>query len=323
MLADMTFESTQEARPAQEPGRTWRVSPAHRIGSVLDALAVDQVDELRFRGSTDSGPARRAFGGAVAGQAVLAAGRTVPPDRPLHSAHTYFVLPSDTSVATEFEVEPVRDGGAFTTRRVDARQNGRTIFTMIASYQRDEPGFTHQPPSPDLPDAEVTPGPEVSFADSPDTLAWARGLADSVDIDIRFPIPPTRALATLGRPSEAHQAFWLRSRHRIPDSALEQAACLTYLTDLLLLSSALGPHERTLQDHDLRFATVNHTVWFHAPARVDEWLLYDQRSRWAGGARALCHGEIFDRSGRLCATTMQEGLLRLVRPRATPADDAR
>jgi acyl-CoA thioesterase-2 len=97
----------------------------------------------------------------------------------------------------------------------------------------------------------------------------------------------------------------------VPDDPLEQAACLAYLTDMLLLSCALGPHQRTLQDESMQFATINHSVWFHAPLRVDDWFLYDQESRWAGGARAIAHGEILDRTGRLCATTMQEGLLRL------------
>lgn len=279
--------------------------------SVLDALTLHGVDERHFLGQVHDGPAHRTFGGEVAGQAVLAAGRTVPADRRIHSAHTYFLLPGDTTVATEYEVELVRDGGAFTTRRVDARQRGRTIFTMTASFHRDETGLEHQVPALDGPDPDGLADPATTFAGSADNVAWAKALSDAIDVEIRFPTMPARALAALGRTGDPHQAAWLRSRRQIPDGPLEQAACLAYISDMLLLSTALGPHGRTLQDADLQFATINHTIWFHAPMRVDEWFLYDQHSRWAAGARALAHGEILDRSGRLCATTMQEGLLRV------------
>jgi len=283
---------------------------ARHAGSPLDALALDRVDERRFLGRAHGGPARRSFGGEVAGQAVFAAGLTVPEGRHIHSAHTYFLLPGDSTVRTEFEVEEVRDGGAFSTRRVDARQNGRSIFMMIASFHQNEPGLAHQVAELDIPDPEDLPDLPTTFAGSAENLAWAQGLFESVDTEARFPTLPARALATLGRTGEPHQAVWLRSRRQVPDGTIKQAACLTYLTDLLLMSTALGPHGRTFQDGSLQGATVNHTVWFHTPVRVDEWFLYDQHSRWAGGARTLCHGEILDRSGRLCATTMQEGLLR-------------
>ncbi|MBX6389462.1 MAG: thioesterase family protein [Frankia sp.] len=281
-------------------------------GSVLDALAIDRVDERRFLSRVHEGPARRTFGGEVAGQAVLAAGMTVPAGRRIHAAHTYFLLPGDTTARIEFEIDQVRDGRAFSARRVDARQNGRTIFTMIASFHRDERGLEHQVASLDVPDPEDLPGPETTFGGSAENLAWARNFLNTLGAEARFPSLPARALAALDQAGEPHQSVWLRSRRRVPDGFREQAACLTYFTDALLLSTALGPHGRTLQDGTLQFATVNHTVWFHAPIRVDEWFLYDQHSRWAGGARALCHGEVLDRSGRLCATTMQEGLLRPV-----------
>lgn len=285
---------------------------AQHVRSVLDALALDRVGERHFLGRAHEGPAGRSFGGEVAGQAVLAAGLTVQAGRPIHAAHTYFLLPGNTTVRTEFEVEEVRDGGAFTTRRVDARQSGRTIFTMIASFHRDEYGLAHQVAELGVPDPQDVPGLETTFAGSADNLAWAQELLQIVGVEARFPMLPARALAALGRTGEPHQAVWLRSRHPVPDGALEQAACLTYLTDMLLLSTALAPHRRTLKDGSLQFGTVNHAMWFHAPLRADEWFLYDQHSRWAGGARALCHGEILDRAGRLCATTMQEGLLRPV-----------
>jgi acyl-CoA thioesterase-2 len=282
-------------------------------GSILDALDLEPVDDRLFVAPPLPGPARRTFGGTVAGQAVLAACLTAPVDRPIHSAHTYFVLPGDSAVPTEFEVEAVRDGGSFSTRRVDARQHGRTIFTMVASFQRDEPGLAHQVPTLTVPLPEDTPSIEETFAEGPETLAWARFLTATHGVDALFPVPPARAFAAAGETSDPHQAVWLRSTRPVPGGRTEQAACLACFSDMLLLSAALGPHSRTLQDTSLQFATINHTIWFHAPLRVDEWFLYDQRSRWAGGARALCHGEILDRTGRLCATTMQEGLLRIRR----------
>jgi acyl-CoA thioesterase-2 len=280
------------------------------VGTVLNALALDQVDELRFTGRPHPGPVRRTFGGEVAGQAVLAAGRTVARDRRVHSAHTYFLQTGDTTLPIDYAVEPIRDGGSFSARRVQASQRGQTIFVMVASFHRDEPGMAHQVPALRVPDPDQVPPVEQTFADLPATRAWATGAQERFGVQLRFPQLPTRAHAELGERAEPRQSVWLRATQQLPNDALEQAACLTFLTDMLLLSSALGPHMRAFRDGTLQFATINHTIWFHAPVRVDEWFLHDQESRWAGGARALAHGEIFDRSGRLCATTMQEGLLR-------------
>ncbi|OAA27392.1 acyl-CoA thioesterase II [Frankia sp. EI5c] len=198
---------------------------AQQTGSVLDALALDRVDEHRFLGRAHTGPAGRSFGGEVAGQAVLAAGLTVPADRRVHSAHCYFLRPGDTTVRTEFEVEQVRDGAAFSTRRVDARQHGRTIFTMTASFHRDEPGLEHQAAELGGPGPEDLPAPATTFADNAENLAWAQYLSRALGTELRFPMLPARALAALGRTGEPHQAVWARSRQPVPDGALERAAC--------------------------------------------------------------------------------------------------
>lgn len=278
--------------------------------SLLDRLTLERIDEHRFRGRAHEGPARRSYGGEVAGQAVLAAGLTAPADRPIHSAQTYFLLPGDTTVPTEFAVTPVRDGGSFSTRRVEASQNGRVIFTMLASFHRPEDGLTHQIAQLDTPDPEEVPGLTETFAGHPAALEWTSNFLNALGIEARFPDPPARAHAMRGEASSPRQRVWLRTRQPVADGALGQAACLMYLSDLLLLSATTGPHGPALRDTDLQVATVNHSIWFHAPIRVDEWFLHDQYGRWSGGARGLAHGEILDRSGRLCATTMQEGLIR-------------
>jgi len=288
------------------------VPPSTGPLSVTEVLALDEVEPLRFRGRTQEGPSKRTFGGEVAGQAVLAASRTVDAERFIHSAHMHFLLPGDTTVPIDFVVEPTRDGGSFTSRRVQAVQAGRVIFTMTASFQARESGISHAATAPDVPPPDALPTPAEMFADDPDNLRWVRWLLDSNELDARFPTLPVRSAAVRGLRVEARQSAWVKARRRISDDVHEQAAALAYVSDLLLLSAALGPHGFTLQDDALQFATIDHTVWFHAPLRVDEWFLYDQESRWAGNSRALCRGEIFDAQGRLCATTMQEGLLRLL-----------
>ncbi|WP_328394807.1 acyl-CoA thioesterase [Nocardia sp. NBC_00416] len=278
--------------------------------SIADRLALQRIGEHRFRGRVHDGPARRSYGGEVAGQAVLAAGLTAPQDRPIHSAQTYFLLPGDTTVPTEFAVDIVRDGGSFSTRRVEALQDGRVIFTMLASFHRCEEGLSHQVAALDTPGPDEVPELAEAFAEHPAALAWTTRFLDALGIDARFPDPPARAHAMNGQAAPARQRVWLRARQPVPDTALGQAACLMYLSDLLLLSATTGPHGPELKDRDLQVATVNHSIWFHSPIRVDDWFLHDQHGRWSGGGRGLAHGEILDRSGRLCATTMQEGLIR-------------
>ncbi|CAN5355628.1 acyl-CoA thioesterase II [soil metagenome] len=286
--------------------------PDTKLAGIADAIALEQLAPHRFRGGTHAGPATRTYGGEVAGQAVLAAGRTVDPARDIHSAHMHFLLPGDTSVPVEFDVEATRDGGSFSSRRVRAIQRDRVIFTMTASFQVPESGLEHQVPEVDVPDPSATPTPEEMFADDPENLRWVNWLTSSIGLEARFPELPARAAAARGLRVPPRQRVWLRAKTPVSDARADQAAALAYVSDILLLSSALGPHELTLQGGRLQFATVDHTIWFHAPVRVDDWFLYDQQSRWAGGGRALCRGEIFDVTGRLCATTMQEGLLRVL-----------
>jgi acyl-CoA thioesterase II len=282
------------------------------VPSISRRIALEQVGPLRFRGGVHDTPLARLYGGEVAGQAVLAAGHTVAPSRHIHSAHMHFLLPGDPHQAVEHEVDEVRDGGSFTTRRVESSQGDRVIFTMTATFQTPETGLEHQLPQLSAPPPEDLQSAEEMFADDPDNLVWFGWMSEAADIEARFPELPARAAATRGVKAPPVQRAWLRARQPIDHGHLAQAAALAFVSDLLLLSAALGPHQLTFQGGQLQFATINHTIWFHAPLAIDDWFLYEQRSPWAGGGRALCTGEIFDRAGRLCATTVQEGLLRVL-----------
>ncbi|AZG45410.1 Acyl-CoA thioesterase 2 [Gordonia insulae] len=278
---------------------------------IPERIALVEVGPLRFRGGVSPGPPTRTYGGEVAAQSVLAAYRTVSADRDIHAAHMHFLLPGDTTVPVEFEVEESRDGRSFSSRHVRASQAGRVIFTMTASFQRPEKGLEHQVPRLDAPRPETLPTPEEMFADDTENLEWVRWLTDSIDVDARFPMLPARSSAARGHRVDPRQSVWLRSRRRVGTTSADRNAALAYISDLLLLSAALGPHQLTLQGGELQFATVSHSIWFHAPLSVEDWFLYEQDSRWAGSSRALCRGEMFDGTGRLCATTMQEGLIRV------------
>lgn len=285
--------------------------PAFADASITERVRPERLGPLSFRGPAHAGPPSRTYGGEVAGQAVVAAGLTVPEDRAIHSAQTMFIAPGDTSLPVDYRVEEVRDGRSFTTRYVEAEQRGRTIFSMSASFQVAEESLEHQEVHHDAPGPEETPTPEEMFADHPESLRWIDWLTERVGLDVRFPFPPSRLRAGQGTPGPPRQQVWIRARRRTDGTALERSAAVAYLSDILLLSAALGPHGVTFDSGRLQFATITHSVWFHAPLRVDEWFLYDQRSDWAGRARALCRGEMYDGSGRLCASTVQEGLLRL------------
>ena len=268
-------------------------------------LDLEQIEDLVFRGRSREGVTEtRVFGGEVAGQALVAAARTVEPARTVHSLHAYFLRPGDPSRPILYQVDPIRNGRSFTTRRVVGIQHGEAIFTLSASFQVHEDGLHHQlpvldaPDPDDLPEAATTvPGRENWYARFP--------------IELRFPDGPP---GVAGDPAP-RQLTWMRSSERLPDDPALHACAATYFSDLLLLSTALRPHQKVLGDPRLQMASLDHAVWFHAPFRADDWLCYQQEGPWAGAARALCRGYLFDRHGTLVATVMQEGLIRLREPR--------
>lgn len=276
-------------------------------------LELDQSGDDTFLGySCVAGPSR-IYGGQAVGQALIAAARTVPADRPVHSIHGHFLYPGDTSSPVEYQVDRPRDGGSFTSRLVRAVQGDRTIFTATASFQRVEDGLSHQ-----VRDCEPAVAPEdlPDFADtlSADQLAgaqWLPHLFSGIAAEFRFPEEYPRLAVKRGETRPPKQRAWVRSPEPLGDDPVIHAGAFGYISDLFLLSSALPPHAITTEDANLQLASLDHTVWFHEPFRIDQWHLYEQEGSWMGHSRGLCRGHLYNREGTLVATTMQEGLLRI------------
>jgi acyl-CoA thioesterase-2 len=294
-----------EAQPADQH------DGADRPTSMPAVLDLAQAGPQLFRAAPRGATPGRVFGGAVAAQALLAAGRTVPADRAVHSLHAYFVRPADATLPTELRVDPVRDGGSYTTRRVSAEQRGEVVLDLAASFSVAEDGFTHQVPALDAPAPEDLPGPEEAMTGVEGTVRdWFARLPARHPFELRFAEPLPRLATGRGELAPPRQRFWFRCRDPLPDLPLVHACAVTYASDMLLLSSSLGPHGTMVGAPDLRSASLDHAVWFHSPVRADDWLFYDQESSWAAGGRTLCHGRVFDRSGRLVVTVAQEGMIR-------------
>ncbi len=248
------------------------------------------------------------YGGEVAAQALMAAASTVPEDRPVHSFHGYFVLGGNPSEPVEHHVGRTRDGGSFTTRRVRSEQSKGEIFVGMASFQRhEEPGIAHQLPHVRMRSPEDSLSVPQIMADSDDmTAAWLGYLTQTFPWELRFPAMPPRP----GDVSDGPRRTWFRAGTAIPDTPGAHAAALVHASDMFLLGAALQLHGVSFRDPGLFVTSLDHTVWFHEPVRADDWLLYDLRSSWAGGGRALCRGRFFNQDGRLVATVAQEGLVR-------------
>ncbi|HEV7654072.1 MAG TPA: acyl-CoA thioesterase II [Mycobacteriales bacterium] len=269
-----------------------------------------------FRGRSRKVTETRVFGGEVAGQALVAAARTVGTDRTVHSLHAYFLRPGDPGRPIVYQVDPTRDGRSFTTRRVVGIQHGETIFTLSASFHVAEAGLHHQVPSLTTPDPDGLPPAAQTLGESGRALAYFAEFSRRFPIELRFPAEPPAMATARGETSPPRQTIWMRASEPLPDDPVLHACAATYSSDLMLLSTALLPHRLLFGDPRLQMASLDHAVWFHAPFRADDWLCYEQEGPWAGGARALCQGRLFDRAGVLVATVMQEGLIRVREPRA-------
>ncbi|MCW2717865.1 acyl-CoA thioesterase II [Pseudonocardia sp.] len=279
--------------------------------SVAAMMDLEQIEVDLFRGTSQWPPSQRVFGGEVAAQALVAAGRTVPKERMVHFLHAYFLRPGDASVPIVYRVEPIRDGRSYTTRRVTAQQHGEVTFTLSASFHLPEDGFTHQIPQLVAPPPEALPDPDPSMAGGDElTRAWFSGLADRHPFELRFDGELPRVATGRGERVAPRQRFWLRCRETLPDEQLVHSCAATYASDMLLLSTSVALHGTMFGAPDVQFASLDHAVWFHGPFHADEWLYYDQESSWADGGRALCQGRMFDRSGRLVVSVMQEGMIR-------------
>jgi acyl-CoA thioesterase-2 len=313
---------TEAARvAAADPGarRTDGVVPMAPDGvprgqPVLDRLValldLERIEENIFRGVSPAESPVRVFGGQVAGQALVAAGRTVPADRRVHSLHAYFIRPGDPRIPIVYEVDRIRDGRSFTTRRVTAVQRGKAIFALSASFQVDEPGLDHGEPMPMVADPDEVPGYAIQDPELRAKMGRAAQLPRP--IDIRYVTEPAWISRESG-PREATNQVWMRADGVLPDDQLLHVCVLTYCSDMTLLDAVLARHGVYWGLDDVNGASLDHALWFHRPFRADEWFLYDCVSPTASGARGLATGRFFSRDGAHLATVVQEGLLRVNR----------
>lgn len=282
------------------------------LDDLLDLLDLEPIEVRIFRGRNRPLASPRVFGGQVLAQALVAAGRTVEADRLCHSLHAYFILPGDVEAPIVYEVETLRDGGSFATRRVTAVQHGRPIFNASLSFHRAEAGLEHQAePAPDRPGPEALPSERELAAALGDRIPepLRTVLTRERPIDFR-PVDPADPLRPA--PREARSATWLRADGDLPDDPLIHQAILAYASDWGLLGTALLPHGRSVFDGTIQAASLDHAIWFLRPFRADAWLLYDMDAPSTAGARAFTRGSVYDADGRLVAAAAQEGLIRPV-----------
>jgi len=278
------------------------------VQDLLDVLDLEPLEETLFRGQSPQVGWQRVFGGQVIGQALVAACRTVE-GRPPHSLHAYFMLGGDPKVPIIYDVDRIRDGKSFTTRRVTARQHGHAIFAMMVSFHIDEAGLDHQVKMPNVPKPDQLPSEnEIKqrvLPLMPDPVR--RYYERERPIELR----PVEFDRYLGKKSETGEYnVWIRTTGKLPDDIAIHRCVLAYASDMMLLDTALVRHGRTLFDMNMMAASLDHALWFHRPFRADDWLLYAQDSPSMHGSRGFARGLIFTRDGTLVASVCQEGLIR-------------
>jgi acyl-CoA thioesterase-2 len=278
------------------------------IDGLVQLLDLEQIEVDIFRGVSPESPMQRVFGGQVAGQALVAAGRTVPDDRHVHSLHSYFIRPGDPSVPIVYEVDRVRDGRSFTTRRTVAIQHGKPIFTLSASFQLDQPGIEHEPEMPDAPDPDALPTFEERLADAPEAAVFFRDRPRP--IEMRHVDDPPWQQRARGPRSGPHRV-WMRASGTLPDDPLLHVCVLTFASDMTLLDSVLIRHGLAAGLDPLKLASLDHAMWFQRRFRADEWFLYSTRSPAAAGGRGLATGRFFSRDGQHLVSVVQEGMVRV------------
>ncbi len=282
---------------------------ASAMEELIATLDLEKLEENIFRGVSPDIGWQRVFGGQVIAQALMAAQRTVDDDRFAHSLHAYFMRPGDPSVPILYQVERIRDGSSFNTRRVVAVQHGKAIFAMSVSFQIDEEGYEHQIAMPSVTQPEDLMGEkefkELFMKNAPENVRryWSR----ERPIEVR----PTSLVHYLTKDKlEPKQDVWVRTLGEVPDDRRYRNAMLAWLSDMTLLDASLYPHGTSIFDPRLQAASLDHAMWFHRPFTFDDWLLYTQDSPSASGARGMTRGSIYSRSGTLIASVAQEGLIR-------------
>lgn len=279
------------------------------LEELLQLLNLEQIDENSFRGQSQDLGFGSVYGGQVLGQALSAAYKTVPVERRAHSLHAYFLRPGDVREPIVYQVDPIRDGKSFTTRRVVAIQKGCAIFSMSASFQIVEPGFDHQDKAPSVPGPEGLPS-EMELVERVADRLPARireRLQCPQPIEVR-PIEASNLFSPQKREPVRHQ--WFKAIDELPDDPAIHQYLLAYASDYGFMPTSLFPHGRSVLEPQMQVASLDHAMWFHRPFRMDDWLLYGVQSPNACGGRGLAIGKVFDRQGVLVATVVQEGLIR-------------
>ena len=276
----------------------------------MKLLALEKIEENLFRGQSQDLGWGTVFGGQVLGQALSAAVQTVPPERHVHSLHAYFLRPGDVTKPIVYDVDRIRDGGSFTTRRVVAIQNGHAIFNLACSFQKPEPGVEHSEPMPDAPPPEACPTDQERFTKWLEKLPEGRRqrAVDPRPFELRSTEPIEDPFAPAPRP--ARRMVWLRTIAKLPDDPALHHYLLAYASDHMFITTALLPHGVSWLSPGMQIASLDHVMWFHRPFRVDDWLLHVMDSPSAHGARGLVRGSVYTRDGTLVASTAQEGLVR-------------
>ncbi|MCJ8323895.1 MAG: acyl-CoA thioesterase II [Rhizobiales bacterium] len=277
-------------------------------------LKLEKIEHLIFRGISPQNGWQRVFGGQVIGQALVAARHTVKAmqfenDRLTHSLHGYFLRAGDPSVPIVYEVDPVRDGKSFSTRRVVAIQHGKAIFSMIASFQKHEHGLTHQIDMPDVPLPDTLPSEAELKAKYLDKLPKNMQIYWSRERPIEMRHVESRYISANASKKPA-QNVWFRASSKLPDDVDIHQAVLAFASDFSLLDTSLIAHGTSIFDPKMQVASLDHAIWFHRPFKADDWLLYSQDSPSSSGARGFNRGSIFNLNGELVASTAQEGLIR-------------
>ena len=278
------------------------------VDGLVRLLDLEEVERDIFRGVSTRSRWQRVFGGQVAGQALVAAGRTVDADRHVHSLHSYFVRPGDPSIPIVYLVDRVRDGRSFSTRRVIAVQRGETIFSLSASFQLEQDGIGHQSAMPDVPEPESLPPLTNRFGDSPEATEFYRAMPKP--IDLRYVDDPPWQQHEKG-PRAGLSRVWMRADGKLPDDPLLHVCVLTYASDMTLLDSVLVRHGLAPGLDDVSMASLDHAMWFERPFRADEWLLYSTRSPSASGGRGLATGRFYRPDGTQVCSVVQEGMIRV------------
>jgi acyl-CoA thioesterase-2 len=280
------------------------------VDGLIRLLDLERIEHDIFRGVSPTSRWQRVFGGQVAGQALVAAGRTVDPERRVHSLHSYFVRPGDPAIPIVYEVDRVRDGRSFSTRRVIAIQDGKSIFSLSASFQLVQDGIEHQEPMPDAPDPQTLPLLDERLGDSPEVAAFYR--VQPRPIDVRYVDDPPWQQRAHG-PRQGLSRVWMKADGTLPDDPLLHVCVLTFASDMTLLDSVLARHGLSNGPDDISMASLDHAMWFERPFRADDWLLYASTSPSASGGRGLATGRFFTAAGAQAASVVQEGMIRVRR----------